>query len=194
MTLSESVARLLNPKPVGVAGPSSPRVSGVSDEAITPVPESVEGVNFDWRGQEQHGVPVTNGSTHPQDPRTAFMHTVDAEHVEHPHPVTPVLVKVVHEDGQETRAWRVINTAATGAPSMILNRMDTRTKLSLFNLGAATVFINCDNGVSPINGYPILANTGIPFEMETQSAVWAVSADGTTCDVRALIEFTKDKR
>lgn len=192
MALSDLLPEALRPtKPIAVDGPRSPRVSGVSDTAIPPVIEEVPGPVFAYRGQEQHGVPVTHGSEAPQDPHAAFMHTVDVENVHELHPPTPILVRVADKDGTEVHAFRTISSIADGSVRMIVNRMDNRTKLRIYNLGAVTVYIGSDSSTSAFNGFPLPANSAEPFALDSTESVYAVSEDGSVCDVRAFVEFVK---
>lgn len=192
MALSDLVPASLRAKPIGVKGPTSPRVSGVSDEALTPVVEHVAGPVFAYRGQEQHGVPVTHGTEDPHDPHAAFSHTVDVEHVTELHPPTPVLVKVVEDDGTESHAFRVFSTAANGSPSVIVNRQDGRSRVLLdVTTANHSVYIGHDSTVSVFSGFPLSAAASLPMELVTDQAIWAVSDDGSAVDVRVLIEFPR---
>lgn len=188
MALSDLLPNALRAaKPIGVAGDTSPRVSGVADEAIEPVAEHYAGENIPYRGTEQHG--IKPGPAY-SDHRDEIRKSVDVEAVEHPHPPTPVLVKVVKEDGGESVDWRVITALASAVPTQLLNRMRKRTTAHILNYGSVTVLIGRSPAMNSLNSYPIPA--GGTLDIKHTEDVWLISADGSSVDVRAYIEFTRD--
>lgn len=190
MTLSDLIPHALRAaKPIGVAGASSPRVSGVADDAIEPVPDTYAGELIPYRGIEQHG--VKPGPSY-KDHRDEIRKSVDVEVQPHPHPVTPVLVKVVREGGNESRDWRVISAVASAVPSMVVNRMDTRTLARVLNNGTVGILVGRSALMNTNNSFPIAA--GQYVEMKHTEDVWVISADGSSQDVRVYVEFRRDAR
>lgn len=191
MALSDLVPHALRPaKPVG-GHSAAPRVSGVADDAITPVVEHVAGPVFAWRGQEQHGVTVTDGSTRLIDPHEEFAENVDYEHAVDNHPPTPVLVRIVREDGNEVADWRVITALLSAQPTQILNRLDDRTSARIFNNSAVVVLIGRDATMNVNNSFPLAVGQSI--DIKHTRSVWGISIDGSNADVRACIEFARGK-
>lgn len=188
MALSDLIPDALKPpKPIGGKGDSSPRVSGVADDAMTPIIEPHEGSVIPYRGTEQHGI-------HPSEPysdhRDELRKSVDVTLSPHPHPATPVLVTVVKSDGDEFTEWRVVSTLASGTPAQILMRNRLRTYARVTNSGAVTVYIGRDPFMNAYNNsFPIPA--GGTIEMHHTEDVWVMSADGSNVDVRAYVEFKR---
>lgn len=178
---------LRSTKPVGGKGSSAQRAPGVLNDAVEPHAEHVAGPVFAYRGQEQHGVSVTDGS-HYVDPSEAFRTTVDAEVLPENHPPTPILVKSVQEDGNEVRKFRNVSLLADISQRMIVSRMTTRTSVKLYNLSqTVTVLLGNDSSVSPTSGYPL--GPGREIEIKATDEIWAVSFDGSPVDIRGLIEY-----
>jgi hypothetical protein len=177
-------------KRIGGEDTSPVRVSGVSDEALTPVPEPVSGPVFDYRGQEQHGVPVENGSVEPEDPRRAFVHTVDVEELG-THKPHPLAVRVVQNDDEEVRDWRVMPTSVGTAPVQIAGRHDRRTRLRIsVPTSGHGIYISHDQSPTTYTGFPIAGGTC--FELITTQAVYAICDDGvTTVPVVVVSEFRR---
>ena len=187
MALTDLLPEALRPtKPIAVDGPTSPRVSGVSDTAITPVVEDVPGPVFAYRGQEQHGVPVTHGTEAPNDPRNAFLHTVDVENVHELHPPTPILVRDVTT--KRRKRSRVITSSVNATSRLVLNRQETRTRVILSNWSAENIYIGFDNSTaSALSGFPLSAWGSV--ELFTTEEIWGVSETGDACEVRILVEW-----
>lgn len=189
MALSDFVPAGLRTKPVGGHGDAkAPRVSGVSDDAITPVVEHEAGHVLPYRGTELHGVDVPE--THYADPRGELRSAVDVELVKEPHPVTPVLVKVVKNDGDEYTDWRVISTLAGTVPIALLNRNRNRICARIINNGAATVLLGRDAMMNVNNSYPLAAGASF-LDIRHSEDVWVMSQDGSSVDVRAVFEFKR---
>lgn len=185
-------AKLRPAKQVGGKGDSSPRVSGVSDEAVTPVPDAIAGHVLPYRGTELHGVP-DDGQPY-VDPRDELRKSVDVGPLVELHPPTPVLVKVVEDDGAEVKAWRVISAYVDGTPRLILNRMPNRSRANIANKDEGNiVWLGPDSTVSPLNGFSCVHQSGINVGVELTSTeeVWAVSDTGSVQELRILIEYTR---
>lgn len=191
MALSDFVPASLRAKPIGghAEDPHAPRVSGVADEAIVPVPEHFAGHNIPYRGTEQHG--VTPGPAY-SDHRDEIRKSVDVHVSPADHPPAPILVKVVRENGEEERDWRVISAVATAVPSMVVNRMHTRTLARVLNNGTVTINVGRAPTMNVNNSFPIAA--GQYIEMKHTEDVWVTSADGSSQDVRVYVEFRRDAK
>lgn len=188
MALSDLLPNALRAaKPVGGHGDTSPRVSGVADDALTPVPEEIDGDVIPYRGTETHGVDAGNVTY--VDPRGELRKSVDAVVKPADHPPTPILVKVVNSDGDEVWDWRVVSTVASATPASILNRDRRRTSARIINNGAVTVLIGRSQMMNSLNSFPIAA--GQLLEVHHTEDVWVISNDGSNVDVRAHIEFKR---
>lgn len=189
MALSDLLPNALRAaKPVGGHGDTSPRVSGVADAALTPVPEHYAGEVIPYRGTESHG--VDGGHTAYTDPRGELRKSVDVIVAPAEHPPTPVLVKVVKTDGNEVHDWRVVSTVASAVPTTILGRDRRRVSARIINNGAVTVLIGHDQSMTSINSYPLAAGASLT-DLRHSEPVWVTSVDGSNVDVRAMIEFRR---
>lgn len=77
-----------------------------------------------------------------------------------------------------------------GQPTLVAGFMPTRTRLTLRNLGTATVWIGPDpSGVTPTSSFPIMA--GEVRELHTSEAVYAATDTGAAGPslVATLAEF-----
>lgn len=157
-------------------------------ERVQPVPEHYHGVNFPYRGTEQHGVAV---------PDDAHYNTRDFQYPEEkpdeylpaePEP-DPILVKVVQEHAREIRDWRTVRVAVTSPPTALVGKNDSRRNTRIKNMDAANaIYIGSDNNVTSYTGYKISAGQEIP-PMYTTEAIYATTGDGTTAEIAVLYEF-----
>lgn len=149
---------------------------------MKPVEEHVKGINFPYRGQEQHGVAATEEWEDVPVPDDD-MHTAIAE----PEPEhEPVPVRVVREHSNEKYMWRVnrVYTNADGNPRRLVGAMHNRNILSIVNIGTVTVWYGFDQeSAVKVFGYPLAANAEVIFGADyhgiSDGEVWAVADDGT---------------
>ncbi len=153
---------------------------------MEPMPESVQGWHFPYRGGETHGVDPTlfDIPTYEEDWEGGKV-----EYKEPEEPPTPVLVKIVEESANERDEWRAFQTVADGLARIVVGRHDKRTNLKIYNLDADTrVWVGGDSGISRLSGFPV--NAGSEFSLSGTEEVWAVSDDGSQCILAVMLEYT----
>lgn len=163
----------------------------------TPVDEHPKGVNFPYRGQEQHGVPYDQ--TIPEElegaPGSEDLEMVLPPHyAPRPHTPAPVPVRIVSEDVCERKMWLAdqytVHDSVASAPLMILGRQDNRQHFVIRNMDAANnVYIGPDPNVNIGSGFQIGPNS-TTFRFETTEAVYAVTEAGKTAQVSIMWEYT----
>lgn len=157
-------------------------------EAVQPVPEHYAGVNFPYRGTEQHGVAV---------PENAEYNTRDFQYKEEepeeylpgePEP-DPILVRVVQDYAREIRKLQVVRVPVSQQPQQIVGKNLARRSLRIRNTDATNaIYIGPDSNVNAVTGFKIPANSE-PNPFVTTEAVYATTGDSTVVEVSALFEF-----
>lgn len=88
------------------------------------------------------------------------------------------------------KAGNTINSGAVSvlaAATQIVAANSNRTRLTLYNNSAVTIFVGATNAVTIANGLPVLA--GGSLTIENGSAVYGIPASGTGHDLRYLEEL-----
>lgn len=151
---------------------------------IVPLEEKSTGVNFPYRGSEQHGVPVDwSPDKSPEEWEGGIVRFRE------PEPETePVAVRIVETSSQELRKFRVAQHIVGASPTLVAGRFNKRTRCTIRNMDADTVaYISSASAVSTWTGYPI--NFGADLDISADDEVWAISADGSNVSLAVLIEY-----
>lgn len=163
-------------------------------ERVQPVPEHYKGVNFPYRGTQQHGVEV---------PEDSHYNTRDFQYPEEkpdeylpaePEP-DPVIVKVVSDAARERLEWRQSRYRVTDQGQRILGRNDKRKAVRIKvhyqtdGVDSKPIYLGNDAGVQPYTGYQMdRGETLYPFT--STEDVWAICNPGETADVSIMFEFS----
>lgn len=168
-------------------------------DRVKPVPDSIEGPNFPYRGAETHG--VDQGPNPPEyyeneqwdDGASATeMGYLPDDKIEEPVPV-----RIVSATGKERRDWRATRVVVTDQAQMILGRHDKRLRTVItvhpFAADETTantnpIYIGNDAGLRQYTGYRIGAGTTFDTLMSTED-VWAIAPVGTSVEVSVITEF-----
>lgn len=163
---------------------------------VEPVPETVDGDNWPYRGIVDHGVDATNK---PQlDPITnevdttgkAKPYTYEVQHAE----PDPIPVRIVRTDfGREFREfWTDRITVTTDRPVSLLGRDENRVTVRLMNTDTTnTVYIASSAGDLALRGYPLMP--GKDLTVTGEMAVYAI-ANGASCVLAMYAETVVPER
>jgi hypothetical protein len=140
---------------------------------------------FPYRGIQTHGVdPSAVPETRDED--IAGGKVVSSYNAEPSDDPAPVPVRIVETAAREFSRWRAYQTLATANPSIIVNRQEGRSALTIKNLDAGEdVYIGPDSGVSVLSGFRI--DSGGEYSLSGEAEVWAVR--GGAADVAVAIAF-----
>ena len=168
-------------------------------DRVKPVPDSIEGPNFPYRGNETHGVdqgPNPNeyyeNETWDDGASATEMGYLPDDKIEEPVPV-----RIVSATGKERRDWRATRVVVTDSPQQILGRHDKRLRTVItvhpFAADETTantnpIYIGNDAGLRQYTGYRIGAGTTFDTLMSTED-VWAIAPPGTSVEVSVITEF-----
>lgn len=157
-------------------------------EAVQPVPEHYAGVNFPYRGTEQHGVAVPEGTEY----NTRDFQYKEEEPEEYlpgdPEP-DPILVRVVQEHAREIREFRTVRIPVSQAPVQLVGKNLARRSTRIRNMDTTNaIYIGPDPNVSAITGFKINGNQE-PNPFVTTEAIYATTGDSSVVEVAVLFEF-----
>lgn len=168
-------------------------------DRVKPVPDSIEGPNFPYRGAETHGVDQgPNPSEYYENEQwddgasATEMGYLPDDKIEEPVPV-----RIVSATGKERRDWRATRVVVTDQAQMILGRHDKRLRTVItvhpFAADETTantnpIYIGNDAGLRQYTGYRIGAGTTFDTLMSTED-VWAIAPVGTSVEVSVITEF-----
>ncbi|HEY1213265.1 MAG TPA: hypothetical protein VGE93_06500 [Bryobacteraceae bacterium] len=163
----------------------------------TPRDEHVEGVNFPYRGLEQHGVEYAEEIPEELEgtPSKKDLDLVLPPHyAPRPHHPEPVPVKIVTGADSELRMFQTdqftINDGTVNGPLMIMGRQLNRHHFVIRNMDAANnVYIGNSASVTPNTGFQIAPNTTF-VKMETTQAVYAVTESTKTAQISIMWEYS----
>jgi hypothetical protein len=145
---------------------------------LVPAPDRYGGVNFPYRGSQDHGVPPTETATGTAENYEGG--TVEVSYPAADAEVPPVPVRIVETDTRhEYTQWRAIQAFASGAPSMVVSRQEGRDRVTIKNIDSSTgtaVWLGPDANVSKMSGFRIEKDGG-SVTLQTEAEVWAVSDD-----------------
>lgn len=162
-------------------------------ERVQPVPEHYEGVNFPYRGTEQHGVAVPEGAQY--DTRE-FAYPEEAAEVAEPAlpEPDPVLVKVVQDSARERLEWRAVRYRVTDQGQRILGRHEKRRGVRIKvhfqtdGVDSKPIYLGYDSGVQPYTGFQLdRGETLFPFT--STEDVWAICNPGESVDISIMYEY-----
>lgn len=177
--------------------PDSARPTGQVD----PIPETVAGEVFAYRGMEQHGVKANAKQIgRPEEWENERGVTVYDEPDKED--VAPIPVRVIQdEDNEQVRRTRVSRAYAgvtnTGANIQQIIGADfqdrRRIRVKVKNLDAATVYIGTtENDCTAISGWPLAS--GEVYEHQTHSALYASGTTGSPQAIALIEEYASPLR
>jgi hypothetical protein len=162
---------------------------------IVPAPHGFGGVNFPYRGQQDHGVPPTETAIGSPDDYEGGSVEVSYEKPEED--IAPVPVRIVDTAAHEFTQWRAFQAFASGAPTMVVNRKEGRDRVTIKNVGSGTdtnVWVGPDSNVSKMSGFRLEPDGG-SVSLQGEAEVWAVSDDPTkTVQLCIITEFSTAER
>jgi len=146
----------------------------------------VAGMVFPYRGQEQHGVAMD------QAPYSLGADILDYQATEYVEPTPlddPIPVRIVGQDSREIRSFAATQTIADGIVRIVAGDNERRRKVTIRNMDTAKrVYIGNDLTLGISTGYPL--DFGATISLECETAVYAISADGTQVIIAVLVEKT----
>lgn len=145
-----------------------------------------------YRGFAAHG--VDPNSSPPQDVPADLFDQAEAPVYQEKVPERaeiPVPVRIVQEGAKENKEWFSGQEVAGPTASMIASRDDRRTRLTIKNIGAVTVWIGPDARTNKASGYPLSANETQTFN--GWGAVWALTDDGSTQSIAVIGEYVVER-
>lgn len=163
----------------------------------TPIELHEEGVNFPYRGVEQHGVPYDHeipeeleGSPSKED----LDLVLPPHYAPRPHRPQPVPVTVITAGVSERRLWQAdqfgVTDGTANGPLMIVGRQDTRHYVTIRNMDATNpVYIGNSPSVTANTGYQIPAG-GTTNRMYTTEAIYAVTGSGNVVQISVMWEYS----
>lgn len=149
-------------------------------EAVQPVPEEYEGVNFPYRGIENHGVEPTKGV----DPENYYDHDKwdagpdDIPSLPAEKEPDPIPVKIMNASGRERFNFRTAKTAFnTITPQQLMGRNDRRNMVRIRVPGSSATgaVFGPDPGVNELTGYTVAVGSEIEFR--TTEAIYVLPQD-----------------
>jgi hypothetical protein len=150
-------------------------------QAIQPIPEEYAGINFPYRGPQNHGV------EHPDNVDPEAYYDND-QYDDGPDKVPtlppekepdPINVRVVNESARERYAIRTYTFPANGQTAQqMCGRNDRREKVLIKNHTGATndLLIGPGSGLDPITGYVL--EPGQEVELHTTEEIYVIAAGG----------------
>lgn len=174
--------------PYGVENLTHDQVEPGPGQHLQPMPEHYGGINFPYRGQQQHGVdPDAMPEDRPEDYAGGAVQTswADVPQIEH----EPVPVRIVKTGAHEYNQWRAIQSFATPQGNLIVNRKEGRSRCTVKNLSVAgTVYVGPDPMVTTQTGYPLAPRE--TFEVFGEAEIWAASGTIANEPISAFFEFS----
>jgi hypothetical protein len=157
-------------------------------QAVQPIEEHYAGVNFPYRGTEQHGVAVPADTKY--DTREFQYEEEEPEKYlpGEPEP-DPILVKVVQDHAREIREFRVVRIPVSQTPVQLVGKNLSRRSLRIRNTDTVNaIYIGPDPSVNLVTGFKIPGNTE-PNPFVTTEAVYATTGDSSVVEVSILFEY-----
>lgn len=158
--------------------------------ALVPVPESVAGHVFPYRGMETHGVTPENQwrNTEEYDSNERGVTVYDEEDDHGPDPIPVRIVQAGSREYLRFRTARMGSGTSDTGPVSVLGRDDTRRKVTLKNVSPDTVYLGHDqSSASTMHGYPLAANETIA--LASWSQIFAVSSTPAVVTLAMVIEY-----
>lgn len=159
---------------------------------VEPVPETVAGPVFAYRGMETHGVEPGGPYRDPidYDSRGVVVYEDEEEQPD------PIPVYVVNQGAREIRDWRTIRTyAATQGQSakLVINddyQSRRRSKVTVKNMDVSPVYIGHDQtSASPAFGF--ILGAGEKIDLNAQSQIWAVGTAAYDAPLAVIVEYVR---
>lgn len=164
----------------------NPANDDAPDRPAVPI-SRVAGPVFPYRGQEQHGVAVT------QAPYVLGADVYDydvPEYMEAIDEQEPIAVRVVEADSREVRGFAATQTIVDSITRIIAGANERRRSVKVRNMDAVKrIYIGHDLTLSVGTGYPIEPTATVEL-LNVETAVYGISADGTQVIVAILQERT----
>lgn len=165
--------------------------------AETPIPESIHGHVFPYRGMEQHGVrPTEDDHTLPDDYWDEPRGVIVEYEPDRPAP-DPIPVHIVNAGGRELRRLRVFRAYATGSASPVGGARNVissdaisgmRRSVKVKNLDTTTVYIGDEaSSASAMHGWPLAANE--VYETTSQEDLWAIGTGTNDSPLAVAVEY-----
>lgn len=162
-------------------------------EAVQPVPEHYEGVNFPYRGTEQHGVAVPEGTEF--NTREFQYKEEDPEEYAEPLPEPePIPVRVVTNHSRERLAFRSARYRVTDQAEQLVGRHEHRRGIRIKvhwqtdAVDSNPVWIGHDDGVKPYTGYQLDRGEVVDGIMSTEP-IYAVCNPGESVEVSVMYTY-----
>ena len=165
-------------------------------ERDTPRDEHAEGINFPYRGSEQHGVAYNQEI--PEELEGSPSHedlslVLPPHYAPRAHRPKPVPVEIITAGTCERRMWQadqfLVNDGSVNAPLMIVGRQDNREYVTIRNMDPTNaIYIGPTPNVNQNTGFQIAAGTSTN-RLYTTEAIYAVAATGDTVQVSVMWEY-----
>lgn len=150
---------------------------------VEPVPEHYQGVNFPYRGTENHGVAAPD---HAEYDTREFEATFEdeANYLPAEAETPPIAVRVVNKTARERREFRSSRFTLTDSPQQMLGRNDKRTSVRIRSRASntGTAWVGPDNGVNALVSYGIAAGAELT-DLDTTEEIWGVADATKTLDL-----------
>lgn len=149
------------------------RETDTNKGAIEPVPESYEGTNNPYRGIEAHGVDPTET---PRDP-VGWAEGVPVVYEDEQQPTEVVPVEIVSGTRELKRVRFFHAYATTPDAKQVVGLDESRSKVSIKNLGASTVYIGNEAVTAGLmHGWPLAQNESKEFTDQDELYAWSSHA------------------
>lgn len=162
-------------------------------ERVKPVPEKYEGVNFPYRGIENHGVAAPKDAAY--DTREFQWDEEEQTDYEEPLPeVEPIPVRVVTENARERLDWRAVRIRVNDQAQRILGRHEMRRAVRIKvhwqtdGVDSLPIFLGNDAGIQPYTGFQLDRGEMLYPFLSTED-VWAICNPGEQVEISIMYEF-----
>lgn len=155
---------------------------------IVPAPDRYGGVNFPYRGSQDHGVPPTETAVGSPDDWEGGR--VEVAHTPPEDAVVPVPVRIVTGAAREYKHFQTWQDSITEQPRMVVGQQLGRTFAAITIVGGAIVYLGASSSVREDSGFPIgLANLDPKFVTTGEAPVWAVCKPGEVSVIAVHTEY-----
>ena len=156
---------------------------GTIPPGMAPVPIGYRGQNFDYRGQQTHGVAPMEPMSRVSD--EGGMVPIDVIPRE-PTP-EPVPVRIIDDSPDDYKVWQTWQDYARPIASRVVQRREGRSTVKLQNISqTVALYIGPTSSVTNYTGWRLAP--GAVFTLECEAEIWAISADTTDVPLCAYME------